>query len=48
MGFLFCQFLMFMYLIYVDLPFHGCFITFVMYILDAFTVRRAFGVNWYG
>ena len=28
-----------MYLIYVDSPFHDCFMTFVMYILDVFIAR---------
>ena len=39
MEFLFCQFLMFMYLIYVELPFHGRFLTFVMHILNVFIAR---------
>ena len=30
---------MFVNLIYVDLPFHDCFMVFVMYILDIFIAR---------
>ena len=42
---LFCQ-LLFMYLIYVDSPFHDCFMTFVMYISDVFIAQMgAFGIN---
>ena len=30
---------MFIYLIYVDLPFHGCFTTFLKYVLDVFIAQ---------
>ena len=33
------QFLLFMYFIYVDSPFHNCFMTFEMYILDLFIAQ---------
>ena len=42
---LFCQ-LLFMYLTYVDSPFHDCFMNFVMYISDVFIAQMgAFGIN---
>ena len=39
MVFLFCQFLLFVYFIYVDSLFHDSFMTFLMDILDVFIAR---------
>ena len=38
-SYLFCQFLMFMFFIYVDSLFHDCFMTFLMHILDVFIAQ---------
>ena len=45
MVFLFCQFLLFVYFIYVDSLFHDSFMTFLMDILDVFIAHMGLPCN---